>query len=116
MCDVTLHTARQPKIFTDNELHLLVLFHGISYARYESKVLQAGLGVDHCSIDYLTPAVLYFARNWQMVQERTLHTLAGGRKKLYMSDRFEHPTTQQVLLNRRAILSLRFAPNVKFYI
>ena len=88
----------------------------VARARYESKVLQAGLGVDHCSIDYLTPAVLYFARNWQMVQERTLHTLAGGRKELYMSDRFKHPTTQQVLLDRRAVLSLRFAPNVKFYV
>ena len=31
------------------------------FIRYESKVLQAGLGVDHCSIDYLTPAVLYLA-------------------------------------------------------
>ena len=47
----------------------------VARTRYESEVLQAGLDVDHCSIDYLiiTPAVLYFARNWQMVQERTLH-------------------------------------------
>ena len=84
----------------------------VARARYESKVLQAGLGIVSYSIDYLTPAVLYFIRYWQMVQERTLHTLAGGRKELYMSDRFKHPTTQQVLLDRRAILSLRFAPNV----
>ena len=88
----------------------------VARARYESKVLQAGLGIVSYSINYLTPAVLYFARNWQMVQERTLHTLAGSRKELYMSDRFKHPTTQQVLRNRRAILSLRFAPNVKFYL
>ena len=87
----------------------------VARARYESKVLQAGLGIVSYSIDYLTPAVLYFARNRQMVQERTLHTLAGGRKELYMSDRIKHPTTQQVLLDRRAKLSLRFAPNVKFY-
>ena len=71
----------------------------LSRARYESKVFQVGSGVDHGSIDYLTPAVLYFARNWQMVQERTLHSLAGGRKELYISDRFKHPTTQQVLLD-----------------
>ena len=38
-------------------------------------------GVAHCSIDYLTPSVLYFARNWQMIQERTLHTLAGGKER-----------------------------------
>ena len=82
----------------------------------KSKVLQAGLGIDHCSIDYLTPAVPYFARNWQMVQERTLHTLAGGRKEIYLSDFFKHPTMQHVLLDRRAVLSLRFAPNVKFYV
>ena len=88
----------------------------VARARYESKVLQAGLGIVSYSIDYLTPAVLYFARNLQMVQERTLHTLAGGRKELYMSDRFKHPTTQQVLLDRCATLSLRFAPNVKFYV
>ena len=87
----------------------------VARARYESKVLQAGLGIVSYSIDYLTPAV-YFARNRQMVQERALHTLAGGRKELYMSDRIKHPTTQQVLLDRRATLSLRFAPNVKFYV
>ena len=70
-------------------------------------LLHAGLGVDSYSIDYSTPAVLYFARNWQMVKKKTL---ADGRKELYMSDRFEHPTTQQVLLNRRAILSLTVCP------
>ena len=43
-------------------------------------------------------------------------SLLGGRKELYMSDRFKHPTTQQVLLDRRATLSLYFAPNVKFYV
>ena len=45
----------------------------VARTRYESKVLQAGLGIVSYSIDYLTPAVLYFARNRQMVQERTLH-------------------------------------------
>ena len=73
-------------------------FQGLSAvarARYESIVLQAGLGFDPYSIDDPTPAVLYFAKNWQMVQERTLHTLAGGRKELHMSDHFKHPTTQQ---------------------
>ena len=38
----------------------------VSRAKYESKVLQAGLGIVSYSIDYLTPAVLYFARNRQM--------------------------------------------------
>ena len=73
----------------------------VARARYESKVLQTGLGVDHTLPE---------------IQERTLHTLAGGRKELYMSDRFKHPTTQQVLLDRCAVLSFRFAPNVKFYV
>ena len=68
----------------------------VARARYESKVLQAGLGIVSYSIDYLTPAVLYFARNRQMVQERTLHTLAGGRKELYMSDRIKHLTIRVV--------------------
>ena len=38
----------------------------VARAKYESKVLQAGLGIVSYSIDYLTPAVLYFARNRQM--------------------------------------------------
>ena len=76
-------------------------------------VLQARLCIDSYSVDYPTPAVLYFARNWQMVQERTLYNLAGGRKELSIPDRFKHTTTPQVLLNRRAKLSLRLiAPNV----
>ena len=48
----------------------------VARARYESK----GLGIVSYSIDYLTPAVL------TLLEERTLHTLAGGRKELYMSD------------------------------
>ena len=34
LCDVILHTARQPRIFTDIELHLLASFHGISSPAY----------------------------------------------------------------------------------
>ena len=44
-------------------------FQGLSAvarAIYESKVLQAGLGIDSYSIDNPSPAFLYFARNWQI--------------------------------------------------
>ena len=37
LCDVILHTTRQPRIFTDNELHLLASFHGISSPAYNCR-------------------------------------------------------------------------------
>ena len=40
--------------------------------------LKCILGIVSYSIDYQTPAVLYFVRNWQMVQGRTLNDLAGA--------------------------------------
>ena len=37
LCDDILHTARQLSIFTDDELHLLASFHGVSSPAYNCR-------------------------------------------------------------------------------
>ena len=112
-CHVTIYIATfffigGKRVWRVNGMERIVMqsLSAVARTRYESKVLQAGLGIVSYSIDCLTPAVLYFARNWQMVQERTLHTLAGGigksftcpiasstqqRSKFYLIDVLHYP-------------------------
>ena len=51
----------------------------VALARYESKVLQAGLGIYPYSIDDLTPAALYFTRNcfWLMLSRKEPWHIVG---------------------------------------